>query len=237
MRRWLELFSCIPNVQLVNLNLKGSSLRYSTVYGVIDIENIYENIDLLRSELRARSPRLPRSATCKSRSSKRSRLRWSCEAWSPFKMFAFFYFYFSQVKEYRFRETRLLTDYSELEEENVALQKQVLTIDMLQPGRNWDIIFATRCRACEAPRWSLRERSTRSATCKRKLKSSTRRLVMFGSINEEACLWMFCSLMCWPQPGGGADQPEEDCGEAAGRGARVVASRARAEVPKVIEDV
>ena len=46
------------------------------------------------------------------------------------------YFYFSQVKEYRFRETRLLTDYSELEEENVALQKQVLTIDMLQPGRN-----------------------------------------------------------------------------------------------------
>ena len=43
-------------------------------------------------------------------------------------MFAFFYFYFSQVKEYRFRETRLLTDYSELEEENVALQKQVLTI-------------------------------------------------------------------------------------------------------------
>ena len=98
MRRWLELFSCIPNVQLVNLNLKGSSLRYSTVYGVIDIENIYENIDLLRSELRARSPRLPRSATCKSRSSKRSRLRWSCEAWSPFKMFAFFTFTFLRWK-------------------------------------------------------------------------------------------------------------------------------------------
>ena len=51
-------------------------------------------------------------------------------------MFAFLYFYFFQVKEYRFRETRLLTDYSELEEENVALQKQVLTIDMLQPERN-----------------------------------------------------------------------------------------------------
>ena len=30
-----------------------------------------------------------------------------------------------EVKEYRFRETRLLTDYSELEEENVLLQKQV----------------------------------------------------------------------------------------------------------------
>jgi len=34
----------------------------------------------------------------------------------------------SEVKEYRFRETRLLTDYSELEEENVALQKQVSTL-------------------------------------------------------------------------------------------------------------
>lgn len=31
-----------------------------------------------------------------------------------------------EMKEYRFRETRLLTDYSELEEENVALQKQVI---------------------------------------------------------------------------------------------------------------
>ena len=31
-----------------------------------------------------------------------------------------------EVKEYRFRETRLLTDYSELEEENVLLQKQVI---------------------------------------------------------------------------------------------------------------
>ena len=52
------------------------------------------------------------------------------------KCLPFFTFTFFQVKEYRFRETRLLTDYSELEEENVALQKQVLTIDMLQPGRN-----------------------------------------------------------------------------------------------------
>ena len=33
----------------------------------------------------------------------------------------------TEMKEYRFRETRLLTDYSELEEENVALQKQVDT--------------------------------------------------------------------------------------------------------------
>ena len=33
-----------------------------------------------------------------------------------------------EMKEYRFRETRLLTDYSELEEENVALQKQVFFI-------------------------------------------------------------------------------------------------------------
>ena len=36
-----------------------------------------------------------------------------------------------EVKEYRFRETRLLTDYSELEEENVALQKQVITTEII----------------------------------------------------------------------------------------------------------
>lgn len=38
----------------------------------------------------------------------------------------------SEVKEYRFRETRLLTDYSELEEENVALQKQVGGVNLFQ---------------------------------------------------------------------------------------------------------
>lgn len=30
-----------------------------------------------------------------------------------------------ELKEAKFRETRLLTDYSELEEENISLQKQV----------------------------------------------------------------------------------------------------------------
>lgn len=29
------------------------------------------------------------------------------------------------IKEYKFREARLLQDYSELEEENISLQKQV----------------------------------------------------------------------------------------------------------------
>ena len=41
-----------------------------------------------------------------------------------------------EVKEYRFRETRLLTDYSELEEENVLLQKQVgATTNFTSTGR------------------------------------------------------------------------------------------------------
>lgn len=31
----------------------------------------------------------------------------------------------SELKEYKYRETRMLTDYSELEEENISLQKQV----------------------------------------------------------------------------------------------------------------
>lgn len=31
----------------------------------------------------------------------------------------------SELKDFKFRETRLLTDYSDLEEENITLQKQV----------------------------------------------------------------------------------------------------------------
>ena len=49
----------------------------------------------------------------------------------------------TEMKEYRFRETRLLTDYSELEEENVALQKQVEYIFSLNLSR--PELFMTRC--------------------------------------------------------------------------------------------
>lgn len=31
----------------------------------------------------------------------------------------------SELREYKLRETRMMTDYSELEEENIGLQKQV----------------------------------------------------------------------------------------------------------------
>lgn len=36
------------------------------------------------------------------------------------------------IKEYKFRETRLLQDYTELEEENISLQKQVLVLKQSQ---------------------------------------------------------------------------------------------------------
>lgn len=36
------------------------------------------------------------------------------------------------IKEYKFRETRLLQDYSELEEENISLQKQVSVLKQNQ---------------------------------------------------------------------------------------------------------
>lgn len=36
------------------------------------------------------------------------------------------------IKEYKFREARLLQDYSELEEENIALQKHVSVLKQSQ---------------------------------------------------------------------------------------------------------
>lgn len=46
------------------------------------------------------------------------------------------------IKEYKFREARLLQDYSELEEENISLQKQVSVLRQNQVsvwlgGREW----------------------------------------------------------------------------------------------------
>lgn len=38
----------------------------------------------------------------------------------------------AELKELKFRETRLLTDYSELEEENITLQKQVSVLKSSQ---------------------------------------------------------------------------------------------------------
>lgn len=40
-----------------------------------------------------------------------------------------------EIKEYKFRETRLLQDYTELEEENITLQKLVSTLKQSQVGR------------------------------------------------------------------------------------------------------
>ena len=39
-----------------------------------------------------------------------------------------------EIKEYKFRETRLLQDYTELEEENITLQKLVSTLKQNQVG-------------------------------------------------------------------------------------------------------
>lgn len=41
-----------------------------------------------------------------------------------------------EVKEYKFRETRLLQDYTELEEENITLQKLVSTLKQSQVSVN-----------------------------------------------------------------------------------------------------
>lgn len=44
-----------------------------------------------------------------------------------------------EIKEYKFRETRLLQDYTELEEENITLQKLVSTLKQSQ------VCFLTTC--------------------------------------------------------------------------------------------
>lgn len=44
------------------------------------------------------------------------------------------------IKEYKFREARLLQDYSELEEENISLQKQVSVLRQNQAS-----VWATAC--------------------------------------------------------------------------------------------
>ena len=41
----------------------------------------------------------------------------------------------SELKELKYRETRLLSDYSELEEENIGLQKQVSVLRSTQVHR------------------------------------------------------------------------------------------------------
>lgn len=40
------------------------------------------------------------------------------------------------IKEYKFREARLLQDYTELEEENISLQKQVSVLKQSQVRRS-----------------------------------------------------------------------------------------------------
>lgn len=48
-----------------------------------------------------------------------------------------------EIKEYKFRETRLLQDYTELEEENITLQKLVSTLKQSQVSMK--IIMLLRC--------------------------------------------------------------------------------------------
>lgn len=43
-----------------------------------------------------------------------------------------------EIKEYKFRETRLLQDYTELEEENITLQKLVSTLKQNQVSLKTD---------------------------------------------------------------------------------------------------
>lgn len=50
-----------------------------------------------------------------------------------------------EIKEYKFRETRLLQDYTELEEENITLQKLVSTLKQSQVSQTSDKPLLLRC--------------------------------------------------------------------------------------------
>lgn len=45
-----------------------------------------------------------------------------------------------EIKEYKFREARLLQDYTELEEENITLQKLVSTLKQNQVNKQKDTV-------------------------------------------------------------------------------------------------
>lgn len=49
-----------------------------------------------------------------------------------------------EIKEYKFRETRLLQDYTELEEENITLQKLVSTLKQSQVSA-WTVVVKNAC--------------------------------------------------------------------------------------------
>lgn len=53
-----------------------------------------------------------------------------------------------EIREYKVRESRLLQDYSELEEENIGLQKQVSTLKQGQVRRDRGVrrIFSLMCK-------------------------------------------------------------------------------------------
>lgn len=51
------------------------------------------------------------------------------------------------IKEYKFREARLLQDYSELEEENISLQKQVSVLRQNQAS-----VWLGELALCHGPR-------------------------------------------------------------------------------------
>lgn len=55
------------------------------------------------------------------------------------------------IKEYKLLEARLLQDYTELEEENITLQKQVSVLKQSQ------VRTEARCTAAEAPRPNIKE--------------------------------------------------------------------------------
>lgn len=76
----------------------------------------------------------------------------------------------SELKELKYRETRLLSDYSELEEENISLQKQISVLRSSQVGvRMYNLGEQCDTLYLNASRSSSKVTSMRSVACKKSL--------------------------------------------------------------------
>lgn len=82
-----------------------------------------------------------------------------------------------EIREYKFRESRLLQDYTELEEENISLQKLVSTLKQNQVQISQIYINDKQVSVCCSlnflpwVRWSLKALNMRSKSWRRRQRS------------------------------------------------------------------
>lgn len=67
-----------------------------------------------------------------------------------------------ELKDIKFREARMLTEFSELEEENISLQKVSPVCNLVESLILLEKCFYSKSPVCAALRWSLKEPNMKS---------------------------------------------------------------------------